>query len=261
LSTPGATAIIFDRPIAHRGLHGHHTATVENSPAAFAAAIAHRYAIECDLQISSDDVPIVFHDDTLERLTGAAGPVNQATAKTVSGLSLLQTDQRPPLFSAFLEQIAGRTPLIVELKKQADPKSALARRVVEIAAGYAGPIAFKSFDPSLVAAVKQAGFPGPVGIVVNGGSEDANAVSGRLALQHLVHAPANEFDFLSLNHLALQLPAVDLLRRVGKKIMAWTIRTPAEAAKAYPLCNQIVFEGFLPPAGPPGQYDRPANPG
>jgi len=247
LSAPAKTGPIFARPIAHRGLHDKYAGRTRNSPEAFEAAITYGYGIECDLQMSADEVPVVFHDSALERRTGAEGTVNEISAETFMGLELGQTGQSPQSFAGLLDQVGGRVPLIVELKKQSDPKSPLGRIAVETAAGYPGPIAFKSFDPSLVAAVRQAGFSGPVGIVINGGPGDANAVSGRLALQHLVHAPANEFDFLSLNHLALELPAVNLLRRVGKKIMAWTVCTPAEAAKSRPLCDQIIFEGFFPP--------------
>jgi glycerophosphoryl diester phosphodiesterase len=66
---------LFDRPIAHRGLHRAHDGIVENTESAFAAAIAGHYAIECDVQLSSDGEAMVFHDDRLERLTESSGPV------------------------------------------------------------------------------------------------------------------------------------------------------------------------------------------
>jgi len=68
------------RPLAHRGYHDRAAGRVENSRAAFEAAVAAGYGIECDLQLSSDGVPMVFHDYALHRLTGETGPVAQRTA-------------------------------------------------------------------------------------------------------------------------------------------------------------------------------------
>jgi glycerophosphoryl diester phosphodiesterase len=69
---------IFDRPIAHRGLHNRALGVIENSRSAFEAAIARNFHIECDVQLSRDGVPVIFHDDDLERLTGLKGPAAAA---------------------------------------------------------------------------------------------------------------------------------------------------------------------------------------
>src|SRR5262245_52038859 len=61
------------RPVAHRGLHG--AAWIENSRAAFEAAIAARHGIELDVQASRDGQAMVFHDERLERLAEHAGPI------------------------------------------------------------------------------------------------------------------------------------------------------------------------------------------
>ena len=77
LSSDAATghplAWLTERPIAHRGLHDGNVAVMENSLSAFEAAIAGGYAIECDVMLSKDRVPVVFHDASLERVTGATG--------------------------------------------------------------------------------------------------------------------------------------------------------------------------------------------
>lgn len=56
-------------PIAHRGLHDRSNGIVENSPSAFGAAMDAGYGIELDLQLSGDGQAMVFHDETLDRLT------------------------------------------------------------------------------------------------------------------------------------------------------------------------------------------------
>ena len=55
------------RPVAHRGLHDAQRGIVENTASAFSAAIAGRYAIECDLQLAGDGEAMVFHDGRVVR--------------------------------------------------------------------------------------------------------------------------------------------------------------------------------------------------
>ena len=68
------------RPVAHRGLHDAAAGIVENTPSAFAAAIAGNYGIECDLQLSADGEAMVHHDDALGRLTDGSGRLDRITA-------------------------------------------------------------------------------------------------------------------------------------------------------------------------------------
>src|SRR4051794_262252 len=62
------TAPMFPQPIAHRGLHERAIGIIENSASAFEAAIIGGFTIECDVQLSSDGVPVIFHDDDMTRL-------------------------------------------------------------------------------------------------------------------------------------------------------------------------------------------------
>ena len=66
---------LFDRPLAHRGLHdgAEKGGQPENSLAAFQAAVAAGYGIELDVQTSADGRAMVFHDPQLDRMTGRAG--------------------------------------------------------------------------------------------------------------------------------------------------------------------------------------------
>ena len=66
-------AWINERPIAHRGYHDLNKTRWENTLSAFAAAVERGFAIECDVHLSADGVPVVFHDDDLKRLTGTEG--------------------------------------------------------------------------------------------------------------------------------------------------------------------------------------------
>ena len=101
---PALPPSFLARPIAHRGLHDRAVGVIENSPAAFAAAIAAGYGIELDLQLSRDGVAMVFHDDSLDRLTGETGPVRARDAAALGQIALAgaRAGDRIPTLGAVL---------------------------------------------------------------------------------------------------------------------------------------------------------------
>ena len=103
---------------AHRGLHSPDKSVPENSLAAFAAAADAGYGMELDVQLSKDGEVVVFHDDTLDRVTGVAGRVDAFDWAELKEMPLCGTGHHMPLFTEVLATVAGRTPLIVELKSE-----------------------------------------------------------------------------------------------------------------------------------------------
>jgi glycerophosphoryl diester phosphodiesterase len=248
------TEPLFPRPIAHRGLHDRAKGVIENSASAFEAAIAGNFTIECDLQLTSDGVPVVFHDDDLKRLTGKEGAVADITAAELITTPLLDSaaGDCPQRFTDFLKQIDGRTLLQVELKHQRDMAGTqlLARAAAEALKSYSGPVTVESFDPNLLTLIRQFGFAGPRGIITYDyePNEWDNHLTDeqRYNLRHLLHAHETQFDFISCDKGALELPAIKFWRALGKPVTGWTIRSSVEAAAARPHIDQIVFEGFDP---------------
>jgi glycerophosphoryl diester phosphodiesterase len=248
---------LFDRPIAHRGLHDRSRGTIENSRAAFDAAIAHGYAIECDVQLSSDGVPFIFHDDTFERLTSATGPSGARPIAEVQALVLTDSagKQTPQRLDEFLDQAARETTLQIELKQQDTPERTreLAEAVAKAIAPYRTGLTLESFDPRLIAALRSAGVSVPIGIVTYDYRErawDAHLPANKkFALRHLLHWPWTRFDFISCRNINLSLPVVRFLRARGMEVTAWTITSEQAARAALLGADQIVFEGFLPQIG------------
>ena len=245
---------LFDEPIAHRGLHERTRGIIENSLPAFESAIAAGYGIECDVQLSSDGVPFIFHDDEFDRLTATTGASDARPIAEVQTLLLTDSSPRqvPPRLTEFLAAIGGRTQLQIELKQQktAAGTKQLAASVAEAVRGYAGPYTIESFDPKLLVAVRSAGVAAPLGIITYGYDQPdwERGVSGttKFVLRHLMHWPWTRFDFISCRNVSLELPAVRLFRAFGMPVTAWTITTARDAEAALKHCDQIVFEGYLP---------------
>lgn len=113
----------YGRNYAHRGLFGKDQCPPENSLPAFAAAAQNGYGIELDVQFTSDHRLVVFHDDTLDRMTPAKGFVHDMDWAHFSALPLAGSEEHPPLFADMLRTVAEAnpaTPLIVEIKSRSE---------------------------------------------------------------------------------------------------------------------------------------------
>jgi glycerophosphoryl diester phosphodiesterase len=248
---------LIAQPIAHRGLHDIARGLVENSIAAARAAVDAGYAIECDVQTTKDGDLVVFHDDTLERLTARGGRVGAFDAGTLSTIMLEGGGETIPTFSAFLAAVAGRVPLVVEVKSDFDGDLTGVKRAAELLSTYKGRVVIESFDPEPIAFLR-ANAPAlgvahiPLGIVGEARYDDESwaflSPTRREELTHFLHYPRTRPDFLSWN--AGDLPhAIPFLAREGLRVpvTSWTVRSPGQAALVRRWADQIVFEGFAPP--------------
>jgi glycerophosphoryl diester phosphodiesterase len=244
------------RPIAHRGLHARENGMVENTLSAAQAAIERGLSIECDVQLTADGEAVVFHDFSLERLTTRRGEVASTNVAALSELAMKDTGDRISTLGAFLEAIGGRAPLIIEIKSRFHSDWRLAERVADVLAGYEGPIAIKSFDPQIIAYMRDnADRLGtnryPLGIVAQARYEDGEWRSRPQALREsltaFLHYPQSRPDFLSwrVDDLPHAIPFL-LRTQLDTPVIAWTVRREDQRARAAQWADQIVFEGFVP---------------
>jgi len=240
---------LIEQPVAHRGLHG--AGVLENTLGAARAAVDANCAIEVDLQLTADNEVVVFHDDTLDRLTAATGPLAARTLADLKRVSLRGTDERIPTLQELLDLVAGRTPLVLELKSDWNDDEKLPARVAEILAGYAGPVAAMSFDPAMLMSLQKYAPGLPRGIVAERHYDHAdwNAMTRwqKFALGNLLHIPRTKPHFIA--YYVRDLPALaPLIARhlLGMKLLTWTVRTDADRRKARRWVNQMIFEGFRP---------------
>ncbi len=241
---------VVARPIAHRGLHDRTNGIIENSASAARAAMARNFAIECDVQLTADGEAVVFHDFTLDRLTVETGHVAAYSAATLAGFKLKGSDDTIPSLPEFLGVLGGKVPLVLEIKSAFDGDLRLTRRTAEVLKTYDGPVAVKSFDPDIVAALKGL-TDRPRGIVA-----EAEYKSGDMAvlppekkreLSNLLHFERSQPDFVSWRVAHLPHAAPYLCRTIGRlPVMAWTVRDAVARKAAETHADQMVFEGFVP---------------
>ena len=239
------------RPVAHRGLHDEAAGIIENMPAAAAAAIAGKFAIECDIQLTSDGEAMVHHDDELGRLARGSGALLQRTAAELKAVSFNNTSERMMTLADLCTMVAGRVPLVLEVKSHFDGDRRLVRRMAEVLSCYDGPAVGMSFDPDQVMALRELIPARPRGIVAERHFTakdwpDASPTQ-RWEMKHLHHAFRTQPDFVAYWVDELPSPAPWIARNVfGRPLLTWTVRTAQQRARAAQHADQMIFEGFRP---------------
>jgi glycerophosphoryl diester phosphodiesterase len=239
------------RPVAHRGLHDLARGIVENMPGAAQAAVDGRFAIECDIQLSADGEAMVHHDDALGRLTEGSGKLIDMTAAELKAVTFKDTPERMMSLSDLCALVAGRVPLVVEVKSHFDGDRRLVARMAQVLASYSGPVVGMSFDPDQVLALREAMPKLPRGIVAQRTYDDDYwaklTPDQRSGMLHLRHGFRTEPHFVAF--WVEQLPALApwIARNVfGCPLLTWTVRTPEQRARAARYADQMIFEGFKP---------------
>jgi len=239
------------RPVAHRGLHDAAAGVIENTPSAFKAAIENKFAIECDLQITSDGEAIVHHDHVLGRLNEGAAPLRTKTVAELKAVKFKNTSDRMITLAELLALVDGRVPLFLEMKSRFDGDMRLPRRLAQATRGYKGRFGAMSFDPDQIAEIRRIAPDITRGIVAERWylHQEWSPLSAwdKQVLGNLWHAPRTRPQFV--NYSVKDLPAAaPLVARYlfGIPLLVWTVRTEVEREKARRWANQMVFEGFRP---------------
>ena len=228
-------AALIGRPFAHRGLHGN--GRLENSRAAFTAAIEAGWGIELDVQASRDGRAFVFHDYDLARLTSSSGKLAEMDGETVARVRLSGNDETIPSLDEVLALIGGRVPLLIEVKSPGRRVEPLSRAVAASLAGYSGPVAVMSFNPEIgrwFAANAAHTLRGLV--ITEAGRRWRGAIARRLALWRA------RPHFLAYDIRDLPSRFAGRQRARGLKLLTWTCRSDDHRATASLHADQIIFE-------------------
>jgi glycerophosphoryl diester phosphodiesterase len=182
--------------------------------------------------MARDGVPMVFHDETLDRIAGREGCLRHLPSKAAAQLTLLGTAEMIPTLSDLLGLVDGRAPLLVEIKREPGLEL-LCRAVAELLSGYEGSVAVMSFDPRVPRWFAR-NAPGIWrGLVV-----DSRLKPWWRAL-FLVTARAQ---FLAVDCKALERPWV-ATQRGRMPVYSWTVRSPVDRAKVAKFADAPIWEG------------------
>ncbi|WP_129657241.1 glycerophosphodiester phosphodiesterase family protein [Rothia halotolerans] len=253
--------------IAHRGRS---SVAPENTAAAFEAALAAGFAwIETDVDLLEDGVPVLLHDDALERTTDGAGRV-----ETVASPALRERDagswfsadfagERVPLLSD-LTGLMARTGLSANLElKLSHPTAerveryleAVAGEVEELAAaprddGEGAGVVVSSFDHGLLAAFRERSERTRLAPLFRPGEF---AAGWRRAVQDIGASRVHP------HHGDLGPRTVEELHDAGLDVAAWTVNDPARARQLADWgVEGVCTDG---PAGmTPADWDRGDSP-
>jgi glycerophosphoryl diester phosphodiesterase len=237
--------------VAHRGLHDAAAGIIENTPSAFAAAVAANYAIECDIRLSADGEAMVFHDDTLERLTLGCGRVDAMSAAELQRVPFRATGDSMMRLGELCDLVAGRSALFIEIKSRFDGDLNLVSRAAQVLHSYSGAAALMSFDPTPIAFLRTLAPHLPRGIVAERrySHREWQPLSARTrrSLAYFQHALRSRPQFIAYSVADLPSTIPWIARTVfGLPILTWTVRTDMDRARAARYADQIIFEGFRP---------------
>lgn len=239
------------RPIAHRGLHDAARGVIENSASSVAAAMGKGYAVEVDLQCAADRVPVVFHDETLDRLTPESGPVAARTAAALTAIPLRGSKDRILSLPALLDLVNGYVPLLIEVKSTWTREGKYEANIALLLASYPGPVAVMSFDPHCVAAFKEIAPALPRGLIAERFSDRDHwphlTPWQRFAMRNLLTSAIARPHFIAYDIKALPALAPFIAQTLfGLPLLTWTVRTNEERKRALRYADAMIFEGVTP---------------
>ncbi|MDY2714885.1 MAG: glycerophosphodiester phosphodiesterase family protein [Candidatus Borkfalkiaceae bacterium] len=231
---------LMKTPVAHRGLH--EDGKPENSLPAFENAIKNGYPIEMDIQLTSDHIPVVFHDDYMERMTGEKKYIRDVSLEDVKKMRLGGTDEGIMTFEEFLNFVDGRVPLVIEYKTQRD-KGIIADKTLPLLDKYKGEFVVQSFDPTIVRELRLKR-PGWIRgqLICKDRHKNVKWLTDRLLAHGLLNFLSKP-DFINMNVKYLPLPRA---MKKNRKVISWTIRTEEEKQKAEKYADNYIFEHIRP---------------
>lgn len=226
-------------PIAHRGLHGNEPLVLENTLPAFERAALQNYTIYCDVQLSHDGVPVVFHGVSVEQLTGQNKRIIDLRLAEIANIVLNDNKQHIITFEEMLKSIAGKVPVLVNLEGNEGEDAGLISRVTELLVAYPNNAAIMSQNIHLLRRIRFCDHTIPHGIKAEGNRR--NEIEEHFAML------AHDMEFVAYNFRQLANPFVRFAReKLHMPVLSWTIHNMSEWERAHKNSDQMIFEGFQP---------------
>ena len=232
--------------VAHRGLHDLTENCPENSLYAFRLAAEAGFAIENDIHLTKDGEVVVFHDDDLKRMCGVDGKIEEKTLEELRQLRLQGTEERIPTLRECLDAVAGRVPILIELKSfSVKGGRELCEKADAILSGYEGPYWIQSFFPTNVSWYRKHRPEICRGVLSSGfyGQKFPMPLVGALFFNFLSRPDFVSYDVTTPKNFFFRLSVL-----LGAHPVYWTIRSEETLEKAENVYGgkTSIFELFRP---------------
>ncbi len=214
---------------AHRGCSKE---APENTLYAFEKALeSNTDYIELDVQLTKDEQLVVFHDEKLERATGAKGKLSDYTYDELQSLTVKSKyvseedfpDARIPLLTDVFELVGEEKLYNIEIKDHGNTNLTVEKTVEAIKEHDLESSCYvTSFSYSAVKKVKQLDPNIKTGLIAN--------VATTTAFMQM-----KNIDALSMNHLLVNATVVNNAHQNGKRIFVWTVDNKGEMEKMMAL--------------------------
>lgn len=230
------------KSVAHRGWSGK---APENTIAAFSLAIENTsiYAIELDVHLSKDGVPVVIHDYTLERTTSGKGLVSECTVEELRTLDAGRwfdesfSTEKIPLLEEVLKLAKGKTKVFIELKQKASFYKDIEVKVVKLIQQLEmqQEVLVISFDHPSLMKMKELDSTIQIGLVYLGVTT--------LQAEQIQHTSAS---YIGLHHEFITKEFVDSLKDVDVLVGAWTVNDADAILKLGKISSDLIITTNYP---------------
>lgn len=233
---------LVETPIAHRGLHDKDCP--ENSISAFQKAITEGYPIELDVQMIADGTVIIFHDESLSRLTDNDGYIKFLNKSDLDILRLKDSKEKIPTFEEVLKFVDGKVPLLIEIKNPSKVGE-LEKKVIELLKDYKGEYAIQSFNPYVLEYFYKHAPNILRGQLAGYFKKEKLSFFKKYALKRmLLNKKISHPDFISYE--ARKIPNRFTRKYRKLPLLAWTVRSQSEYIRVVKHCDNVIFENFEP---------------
>ena len=234
--------------IAHRGLFNNKDIP-ENSLTAFKKAVENDYGIELDVQLTTDNQLVVFHDQSLERMTSIKKDLIECDFNELQQYRLLDTDEKIPLFEEVLKVLKKDTPLVVEIKPEGRYIETT-KRAVEMLKSYDGLYNMESFNPLVVKYLKENNPEIIRGQLAYDSLKDPNnkeKFSIKFITTYLMMNFMTRPDYVAYDCNATYNPSFRLCSKFFKgECVAWTIKSQKQLEENRKYYQCFIFDSFIP---------------
>ncbi|MBQ6333615.1 MAG: hypothetical protein IJI46_00875 [Erysipelotrichaceae bacterium] len=234
--------------LAHRGLFNN-LDVPENSLPAFKKAVANDFGIELDVQLTTDDQLVVFHDASLKRMTGIDKDLTSCSYEELQSYSLLETDEKIPLFKDVLACLKPDTPLVIEIKSEGD-YIATTKKAVEMTRDYQGLFNMESFNPMVIRYLRMHEpqvIRGQLAYSFLSDKESKIPWLLKFALSNLLLNAFTRPDYVAFDCKGYENFSFRIVSKLLKgECVAWTVRSDEVFKKIKPYYNCFIFDSYLP---------------